>query len=207
MMEQEENISREKSLELIESMINKAKNQFSESGLLYLIWGWWVLICSLAEFYLMTVVKYEKHWIVWWSMWIVVIYQIFYLRKKRKRIRVRAYTDEIIGFVWITFFILMMLLAFFVARINDPKATSLLDPAFLVLYGMPTFLSGIILKFRPLIVGGICCWILSVICSFIPADYHLLMISVAMLAAWIIPGYLLRRKYNASNSSVTTQAI
>src|SRR5215471_16799547 len=200
-----ENISGQQSLEIIESMINKAKNQFSENGTLYLIWGWWVFICSLAEFYLLNVLQYEKHWIVWWSMWIVLIYQTIYLRKKRKRNRVRTYTDEIIGFVWITFFILIVLLAFFVARINDPKAIALLDPAFLVLYGMPTFLSGIILKFRPLIIGGICCWILSVICSFIASEYHLLMIPMAMLTAWIIPGYLLRKRFKASLSSVTVE--
>jgi hypothetical protein len=202
---EEENISKQESLQIIESMINKAKNQFSENGTLYLLWGWWVFICSLAQFYLLNVMQYEKNWVVWWSVWIILIYQIFYLRKKRNRYRVRTYTDEIIGFVWITFFILIVLLVFILTRINDPKTTALIDPAFLVLYGMPTFLSGIILKFRPLIIGGICCWILSVICSFIAPEYHLLMIPIAMLAAWIIPGYLLRRKFKASNQDVIAQ--
>src|SRR5437773_5763841 len=202
---QEENFSGQESLQVIESMVNKAKNQFSESGTLYLLWGWWVFICSIAEFILLNVVHYEKHWLVWWTMWAILIYQFFYLRKKRSRVRVRTYTDEIIGFVWITFLILMVLLVFLIGRVTDPNKVSLIDPAFLILYGMPTFLSGIILKFRPLIIGGIGCWILSVIATFVSPEYHLLFLPIAMLIAWIIPGYLLRKKYKLSRGIATEQ--
>ena len=192
---EEENLSGQQSLEVIESMINRAKNQFSENGTLYLLWGWWVFVCSIAQFILLNVVHYEKHWIVWWSMWVILIYQLFYLRKKRNRTRVRTYTDEIIGFVWITFFILIVLLVFLIARADNENIAGMIDPAFLILYGMPTFLSGIILKFRPLIIGGIGCWILSVIASFVSTEYHLLFLPVAMLIAWITPGYLLRKRF------------
>ncbi len=193
---QEENISGQESLLIIQSMINKAKNQFSENGHLYLLWGWAVFICSIAQFILMSYVQYEKHYMVWFSLWLVFIYQVFYLRKKRRRQRVRTYTDEIIGFVWLVFIILMVLFGFLSARVFDTnKYYSFIDPAFLALYGMPTFLSGIILKFRPLIIGGVCCWLLSIIASFISAQYHLLLVPIAMIVAWIIPGYKLNVKF------------
>lgn len=191
----EENLSGQQSLQLIESMINKAKNQFSENGDLYLLWGWWVFACSIIEFILLNQLQYEKHWLVWWTVPLVILYQIFYLRNKKNHQRVRTYTDEIIGFVWLTFLILLALLLFLLSRIDDPVKISLIDPAFLILYGMPTFLSGIILKFRPLLIGGIGCWILSVIITFVSPAYHLLFIPVAMVMAWIIPGYLLKKKY------------
>src|SRR5258708_5164737 len=151
---EEENFSGKQSLEVIESMINKAKNQFSENGDLYLLWGWWVFVCSIAEFILINAVHYEQHWLVWWSFIIIVIFQVFYLRKKRQQQRVRTYTDGIVGFVWLAFLIMMALLVFLIARtsIEESAKASLIDPAFLVLYGMPTFLSGVILKFRPLII-------------------------------------------------------
>jgi hypothetical protein len=75
------------------------------------------------------------------------------------------------------------------------KSYEMIDPMLLVLYGMPTFLSGIILKFKPLIIGGICCWILSVLSAFIPAEYQLLLIAAAVISAWIIPGYLLKANF------------
>jgi hypothetical protein len=65
----------------------------------------------------------------------------------------------------------------------------------LILYGMPTFLSGVILKFKPLMVGAVCCWTLAIISPFINVQYQLLLIAGAVIAAWIIPGYLLKRKF------------
>lgn len=191
----EENFSGADSLLLIESMINKAKNQFSENGHLYLLWGWAVLICSVLEFILLDYVHYEKHYIVWFSTWLIVIYQFIYLRRKKKQQRVRTYTDEIVGFVWIVFFILMILFGFFVSKLADDHYYTFINPVFLALYGMPTFLSGIILRFRPLIIGGVSCWVLSVIATFISPQYHLLLLPVAMIVAWIIPGYMLRKKF------------
>lgn len=191
----EENFSSADSLLIIESMINKAKNQFSENGHLYLLWGWAVLICSVLEFILLNYLHYEKHYIVWFSTWLIVIYQFIYLRRKKKQQRVRTYTDEIVGFVWIVFFILMILFGFFVSKLADDHYYTFINPVFLALYGMPTFLSGIILRFRPLIIGGISCWVLSVIATFISPQYHLLLLPVAMIIAWIIPGYMLRKKF------------
>jgi hypothetical protein len=66
----------------------------------------------------------------------------------------------------------------------------------LAVYGMPVFLTGVIVRFKPLIIGGIACWILCIASTFITIyDYQFLLIPVAMLVAWIIPGYLLRAKY------------
>src|SRR2546423_2620683 len=164
----EENFSPQQSLQAIHSMIEKAKNQFSENGHLYLLWGWAVFICSITQFILLYYVHFEQHYVVWFSMWLIVIYQVIYLRKKIRRSRVRTYTDEIIGFVWIAFFIMMMLFLFLYARnFAAEKYYLYIFPAFLALYGMPTFLSGVILKFPALIVGGVCCWILAISATYI----------------------------------------
>jgi hypothetical protein len=69
----------------------------------------------------------------------------------------------------------------------------------LVLYGIPTFLSGVILKFKPLSTGGFICWFLAVAAMFIPYEYQLLLLALAVACAWIIPGYLLRSKFKKEN--------
>src|SRR5438105_3695545 len=102
-MQQEEPLSETDSLVLIESMINKAKNQFSENGHLYLLWGWVILICSSTEFIFLKIVHYEKHYLVWFLPWMAVIYQAIYISRKKRTQKVRTYTDEIMGFVWFTF--------------------------------------------------------------------------------------------------------
>jgi FtsH-binding integral membrane protein len=197
-MEKETSFSHAESLELIESMINQAKNRFNEDGFLYLLWGWVVLLCSVAEFILLRI-QFQKHYLVWTLTWAAVIYQIFFLRRKRRKEKVRTYTDEVIKYVWITFIVMMFLAGVLIGAIQGAEYYKLIDPLFLVLYGMPTFLSGVILRFKPLMWGGIGCWLLSVLCTVIPVEYHLLLVSVAMIIAWIVPGYLLRLKFRKSN--------
>jgi hypothetical protein len=197
---QEEKFSPQESLQVIYTMIEKAKNQFSENGHLYLLWGWLVLICSVTQFILLDVFHYEKHYLVWSATWLAVIYQIFYLRREHRKKRVQTYTDTIIGFVWLSFFILMILIGLLLGMNGKDEYYKMFCPAFLALYGMPTFLSGILLRFRPLLIGGIGCWLLSVSSYFIGYDYQLLLIGGAMIIAWIIPGYLLRMRYKKLNA-------
>ncbi len=192
---QEENISGQESFAIIESMINKAKNQFSENGHLYLLWGWVIFITSLLQFVLLSIVHYSNHYIVWVLPWLTVIYQVFYLAKQKRRKRVATYTDHIIGFVWLSFFVLLILFGFILGHELRSDYYKLICPTSLALYGMPTFLSGIILRFRPLVIGGIGCWLLSIATLFARYDYQLLFLPVAMVIAWIIPGYLLQIKY------------
>ena len=188
-------LSESESLLLIASMINKAKNRFSESGTLYLLWGWLILICCIVQFIGFYFFDTDAYYI-WFSTWFLLIYQIFYLRKKIKTQKIRTYTEEINGFVWLVFFICMILVAFIGIQF---KKYEIISPMILVLYGMPTFLSGIILKFKPLIIGGICCWIIASVSPFINIDYQLLLTSAAVISGWIIPGYLLKQKFKKAN--------
>jgi hypothetical protein len=195
----QEQFSPQQSLAVIQSMIETAKNQFSENGHLYLIWGWLVFICSVGQFILLSVFRYEYHYLVWMLTWLAFIYQTIYLIREKRKERVRTYTDSIIGFVWLVFVVMMFLFGFLFGRELGDNYYRMVNPGFLALYGMPTFLSGIILKFRPLVLGGIGCWLLSILSLFIPYDYQLLLLAAAMIIAWIIPGYLLRAKYKKVN--------
>jgi len=198
----EENFDPKQSLLLIESMINRAKDKFAEDGLMYLLWGWVVLVCSLTQFVLMHFFKYPYHWVVWFASWIIVIYQVVYIRKKIRRRRVRTYTGYILGYVWLTFVIVIFLLAFLIGRLTEGDYYIHISPILLTIYGIPIFLSGIILRFKPLVIGGIGCWILSIVAMLIGNyDYQFLLIPLAMIIAWIIPGYLLRAKYKLQSQN------
>jgi len=192
----EENFDPKQSLQLIESMINRAKDKFAEDGSLYLLWGWLVFACSLVQFALLHFFKYPYHYLIWIVVWVVAIYQVVYIRRRNEHRTVRTYTGHILGYVWLTFVIVIFLLAFLMGQLTTNEFYAHINPVLLAVYGMPIFLSGIILRFKPLIVGGIGCWILSVTAMLVSSyDYQFLMIPVAMVIAWIIPGYLLRAKY------------
>ena len=183
-------------MQLIESMINKAKNNFSESGTLYLLWGIVIFVCSITQFTALYFFQYKNIQYVWFLTWAVVIYQVIYLRRREKTEKVKTYTADILKYVWICFASCMAVVIFILIY---QKAYPSINPAILMLYGMPTFLSGVILKFKALVIGGISCWLLALGSVFVPYEFQLLFLSAAVLSAWIIPGLLLRKKYKNSN--------
>jgi hypothetical protein len=74
------------------------------------------------------------------------------------------------------------------------KNISNIGPFILLLAGYPTFISGIVIKFRPLIIGGISFWIMALIAHFAGPSIAPLVVPVAVLAGYLIPGYMLKPK-------------
>ncbi len=193
---EERSLSEKESMMLIASMINKAKSQVSENGLLFIIWGWVILICCVVQLLSDHFFHYPKSYYIWFSTYAVIVFQIIYLVRKKKSDIAKTYTEEINAFVWIAFAIGAMLMVFICIRFESQQ---LVLPLLLIFYGLPTFLSGAILKFTPLMIGGICCWILAFISTFIGFEYQLILLSAAVIAAWLIPGYLLKIKYKKAH--------
>src|SRR5215212_2381148 len=116
-MNQNENeMTGAESLSIISGMIYHAKNRFSETGHLYLLWGFVIFVCCITQFIMLYFFKNNNAYYVWYSTWIVAIYQFYYLFKKRKRERVRTYTDEIIGLVWLTFIFCSFIFVYILIR-------------------------------------------------------------------------------------------
>lgn len=183
------------SLLLITSMINKAQNHFQSRAFLYLLWGWTIFGCSVVHFVLLHWHLVDTPERIWGLTWLALIYQVFYIIKKRRTARVKTYTNEIIAQVWLVFVVCSVLCTFLLTKNN---AWSIMYPVFFVLYGIPTYLSGVIMKFTPLKIGAISCWILSIIGSFVSTEYQLLLLTAAMVIAWIIPGYLMQSKFKSA---------
>lgn len=182
-------------LNLISAMINKARNTFNENGHLYLVWGWVIFFCSLFQYIGGQVLHIEKSWMIWLSVWLVFPYMAFYIWRKKKTATVRTYTDEILAAMWTGFGVTMFLMAFVIGKMTNASFYAFIMPVFLAVYGIPILVSGVILRFNALKAGAMTCWLLSAASIFVPPAEHVLLIAVAMLAAWIVPGYLLRNRF------------
>ncbi len=192
-MSNQAQLSAQSSLALIESMINKAQNRYSENGTLYLLWGWIIFTCSLVHYSLLTYTSMGANAGYIWMLTIAALaYQLYYLNSKEKTETVKTYTDEMIGYVWMVFGISMGVVSFISAKLGSWQ---LMYALILLLYGMPTFLTGAIMRFTPLKIGGIICWLLSVSAVYISTKEIILLLIPAVVSAWIIPGYLLRAKF------------
>ena len=196
MIQQNENLSPNDSLQLINNMINQAKNRFSENGFLYLLWGWVIFFCSIGHFIFLKLNWFKNPEIIWAISWLAVIFQVIYLSRKKKKATVKTYSENIINYIWVSFVICMLVISIIISKTHS---WHLINSLFLLLYGTPTFLSGIAMQFKPLVIGGIICWSLAIISVFVLPIYVLLLLATAVIAAWIIPGYLLRKKFKNQN--------
>src|SRR5690348_7975877 len=136
-MQSEQDFSGEESLAIIQSMINKVRNRFSEDGHLYLLWGWVVLACSIAQFILMHYLHYEQGYYVWMACWLTFIYQFIYLSKKHRKRTVRTYTDDIIKYVWIVFLVNIMLTGIISGALLHNEYSRATNAIFLIFYAGP----------------------------------------------------------------------
>jgi hypothetical protein len=196
----ETHFSEQDSLATITAMINRARNQLTENGHLYLMWGWVILVCSAGQFVLQHLVHYNRYYLVWLLVGPAVIYQFVYLRRESRRTAVRTYADEMLGYIWTVFAICTALLIWLVGRLLPSPAH--LTPIWLIMYGMPTFLSGALLRYRGLMMGAICCWLLAVCTLFVPVYYHPLLLSAAVVCGWILPGYGMQQKFRTQNQPI-----
>ena len=192
----EENFSPEQSLQLIRSMISKTRQDMSDNSIYFLVWGWITLIACTGQFVLKNILQYEKHYLVWLLVLVGVIFSIYQGIKEGKKRRASTYVGESMKHLWTG-----MAVSFFVLSIILSKLGwgTTVFPFFIMLYGLGTFVSGSILRFRPLVIGGIIAWVLAAGAAWVEYDYQMLFAAAAILFSYIIPAYMLRRKNNSSN--------
>ena len=209
---QHKELSQKESLELISLMINKAKDSFHGTGIDSMMWGIVIAICSLVklaevhfgfrlpfDIYLLTVVA-------------LLVQVVLRIRVKKKQNAV-DYDSAFISSTWTAFGISIGLLIFIINMVfatwgpvfreyttltgNEPAFhfSEFVMPLFLLLYGMPTFITGMACKFRPMLVGGIICWVCCIIACFTNYKIDLLLTALSAIVAWFIPGLLMEKEY------------
>jgi len=112
---------------------------------------------------------------------------ILYSIRKGKRDKTRTNVTESLKYTWIAFTVALFIIMFF----NKMEIWQVL-PCIMVLYGMGLFLSGGAIQFKPLIFGGMFCWICAIAGFEIQNMYQLLILAAAVFGGYIIPGYLLQ---------------
>ena len=185
----EENFSPQESLRLIQSMIEKTKENISGNSFYFLLWGWLVFAACTVQFLLKHIWNYDKHYRVWWVILVGVACSVYFGIRDGKKKKVKTYIDESMGYLWTGMGISFFVLSFIVSNMNPETGVF---PFFIMLYGLGTFVSGCFLKFKPLITGGVLAWAIAIAAVFLSYDYQLLAGGVAILVSYIIPGHLLK---------------
>ncbi|HRB68199.1 MAG TPA: hypothetical protein PLO32_10445, partial [Chitinophagales bacterium] len=70
------------------------------------------------------------------------------------------------------------------------------------IYAIGTFVTGRIIQFKPLIIGGLICFGLSVLINFIDGAEQLLVLALSVVVSYLIPGFILRNEYHQQKNKV-----
>ena len=187
-----EQMTGEESLRIITEMIQKTRCNIKNGSFHLLLWGWLVLICSLSEYLLWQLSSFEKPYMIWLLSIPAVFVSLIYGYRKGRAQTVYTYADRIYMWTWLAFLVSATILIVLLIA-ND---TNYFGSFILLLAGLPTFLSGVIIRFRPLVIGGIAFWVLALLGHFLPVDIAPLSVPFAMLVGYLIPGYILRKEEN-----------
>ncbi len=211
-MKKEKHLTEKESLALITQMISKAKDSYHDTGVGAMMWGAIIAICSLVKLSEIHF-DYRLPFDIYLLTIVAIIPQIFITIREKKERKVKSYDDAYMDYIWLGFGICIFLLIHVINLVFDawqpvsaeyksmtghPSSfhfSEFISPLFLILYGLPTFITGAACKFKPMLYGGLFCWVCSVITVYTTLKIDLLLTGLAAFAAWFIPGLVMEKEY------------
>lgn len=183
----EENLSAEQSLDLITSMIRRAQGKVSGNSFHFILWGWCITLANFGMYSLYKFTDYPYPYMVWLITIPAWVGSMWYGYKHGKEERMHSHLDSINMWLWIGMGVAMLPVCLFGYKINW-----VINPIVLLMAAIPTFVSGIIIRFKPLLLGGICFWIGGVLCFLTSPLNQYLVGGVTIIFGYLVPGYLLK---------------
>lgn len=186
---EEKNITEQESLAIIQQMINKSKKQLTDRSKYFMMWGVAVFACAIIQYLLLKNLQTNTQR-VWLAMPVLAFVQLFMSIRDRKKEKIVSHNTAAISSVWLALGVSFFILAFLSFRISFE-----IFPFLILLYGIGTFVTGRIIQFAPLVWGGIACFILSILITYIDGAEKLLILALSVVVSYIIPGILLKREF------------
>jgi hypothetical protein len=199
----EKTLTPEESLQIIQRSVSNSRRNMREGSFYYLLWGWALILASLANYFLIRyLIRLERYddimlrSLLAWGIFILaaMVIQFVYQARSRKRDRVVTHLDRYITIIWVTAGVLMGLMAFLSLKLD-----AFPTPFILGVTAMATAASGLMIRFRPLVVGACIFLAAAILASYLRGTDQLLVFAVAMALGYLIPGYLIRTIKNGDH--------
>lgn len=189
-----ESINEEISLKVNQEKLKASQIKLNNYGILIIVWGYAMSISCLCN-YLNEVLFLPNrvHGILKFANPLLPIialgFTIFYIIRQKNKV-----TTDIglsLRYIWIAFFISLMLTNLIIFNVLHEVNFTLQHPIFMVITAFSIVVSGIILRYRLIILGGIVFGALAYICSYFVLRDQMLLDAIAWFIALVIPGHLM----------------
>ena len=180
----------EQQLNLIETTLAKTRENLSHYSFDFLFWGWLIFITATLNFIGLNMATLgPKSYFIWGiSPLIGGLYVANYHRKQARIKTNKTYFEFFLQQLWIVLgsvMILFSLSSFFI-----PFKSLFFFP---VLAGVGTLVSGLVLRFRLLVLGGVLLLLFPFVSLFVAPSWNMLLYGLIVFVSFALPGYSLRK--------------
>ncbi|MEQ8424172.1 MAG: hypothetical protein RIA63_05640, partial [Cyclobacteriaceae bacterium] len=153
----------------------------------FILWGWAIALGNVGMYSLYKFSDFEYPYVVWLIAIPAWIITMIYGSRQGKQAGKKTHLDRINMWLWISFGLSILPFIVFMQKIDFN-----INPIILIITSVPTFLTGIMLRFKPLIFGGVSFYVFGIICFTVSPLNQYLVGAIAIICGYLIPGYLLR---------------
>lgn len=188
----EQQFSPQESLAVIQSMIEKAKQNVQDNSFYFLLWGWLVFAAAMIHFTLANFTNYPHPYFAWFLMIVGAVASIIKGIREENSEQVKTYVGDTMKWFGISLGIIYAGLAFIFGKLSLWENSF---PIYILIYAVACFFMGSLMQFPLLRWAGLFCVPLTVLSVYVDYNYQILLLALAVLISYIIPGHVLNWRY------------
>lgn len=174
-------------IEAIASVINNTRENLKPLSINFIFWGCLVIVMSLFNYAFPSLIASTQYGdVLFWTVLplLGMILTIYYNIKYRNKTGYETYLNRVIKIIWGVFnlsWIYIIALSFTIKSFHPV-------PPILFLLGMMLIITGLIIKFKPITLGGIFLTIFTFYLNFNPGINLLLVNIIGVSLGMLVPG-------------------
>jgi hypothetical protein len=185
------------SLRVIRDMIQVSQRKLRNDGILLIVWGYAASLPSLIKYFkeilfLPNRVMFLLKFVDPVLPLLALAFTIYYVLRERKK--VTTYIGASLRYVWFSLIGCMVLTNLILYNVTHEVNFALQHPLFMVLTAFAILVTGVILRYKLIILGGIVFGILAYIASFLILHDQLFLDGIGWFLALAIPGHIMYYK-------------
>lgn len=188
--------------EIIRRMVNTSRQNMEDDSPYFLIWGWAVLLTALLH-YVLIITQTPYNFLPWpVVMTLTAVFFIFYTRKKEHKKRAKTYVDSFLGKMWTAIAITLVACIIVLGAMGSFRMAYIVV---IMLFSMGAAVTGAVISFRPLVIGGVLAWLSSLLLTVIDFPDALLVLAFAITSSYLVPAYMLKNKAAGLKAKIITE--